>query len=92
MIDDNTQPYTELKTDGYILREFDSDIDVDELIWHRDTNDRIVEIVQGIGWKFQLDNKVPIDLAVGDTITIPKEIYHRIICGNSKLIIKIKEY
>jgi quercetin dioxygenase-like cupin family protein len=84
-------PYTQTITDGYIIREFDVNIPTDELIWHRDAHDRIVEIVKGNGWKFQMDNQIPIELNEGMILYIPKETYHRIGKGNTKLVIKIKE-
>lgn len=84
-------PYTENKQDGYIIREFDSNIPNEELVWHRDKKNRVVEIVEGSGWRLQMDNKLPIELKEGMVIEIPKETYHRIGRGNTKLVIKIKE-
>jgi len=84
-------PYTEDKQDGYIIREFDSNISNEELVWHRDKNNRVVEIIEGSGWRLQMDNKLPIELKEGMVIEIPKETYHRIGRGNTKLVIKIKE-
>lgn len=83
--------YTENKQDGYIIREFDSNIPNEELVWHRDKKNRVVEIVEGSGWRLQMDNKLPIELKEGMVIEIPKETYHRIGRGNTKLVIKIKE-
>jgi len=84
-------PYTENKQDGYIIREFDSNIPNEELVWHRDEKDRIVEVIEGSGWRFQMDNRLPIELKEGMILLIPKETYHRIGKGNTKLVIKIKE-
>ena len=84
-------PYTENKQDGYIIREFDSNIPNEELVWHRDKKDRVVEVIEGSGWRFQVDNKLPIELKEGMILEIPKETYHRIGKGNTKLVIKIKE-
>jgi len=84
-------PYTEDKQDVYIIREFDSNISNEELVWHRDKNNRVVEIIEGSGWRLQMDNKLPIELKEGMVIEIPKETYHRIGRGNTKLVIKIKE-
>jgi hypothetical protein len=69
------------------LREFDEDIDSHELEWHRDREDRIVEIIENEDWLFQFDNQLPILLE--KKIFIPKETYHRVIKGNGKLIVKI---
>lgn len=84
-------PYTENKQDGYIIREFDSNIPNEELVWHRDKKDRVVEVIEGSGWRFQMDNRLPIELKEGMILEIPKETYHRIGKGNTKLVIKIKE-
>lgn len=84
-------PYTEDTEDGYIIREFDSNISNEELVWHRDKKNRVVEIIEGSGWRLQMDNKLPIELKEGMVLEIPKETYHRIGRGNTKLVIKIKE-
>ena len=40
------KPYTDLEiTDKYIIREFGDDIDPIELMWHRDDQDRTIEIL-----------------------------------------------
>jgi quercetin dioxygenase-like cupin family protein len=83
--------YTESIKSEYIIREFDANIDVSELVWHRDKKDRVVEVVSGNGWKFQLDNQLPLELKEGMVLQIPKETFHRIGKGDTKLVIKIKE-
>ena len=41
-----TRPYKDLEvTDQYIIREFDENIDPIELLWHRDDEDRTIEIL-----------------------------------------------
>jgi hypothetical protein len=84
-------PYTQTKKGEYIIREFDINVPMDELVWHRDRRDRVVEIISGQGWKFQIDNRLPIELKEGMKLNIPKETFHRIGKGNTKLVIKIKE-
>lgn len=84
-------PYTQNIEDDYIIREFDTDIHTEKLVWHRDKKNRIVEVIRGSGWKFQMDNELPIELKEGMILEIPKEIYHRIGRGNTKLVIKIKQ-
>lgn len=74
-----------------LLREFSSDTQQDELIWHRDKNDRIVEVVSGSGWKFQRDNNLPVLLREGDRFKIPAEQYHRLLRGKTNLVVKIYE-
>jgi quercetin dioxygenase-like cupin family protein len=83
-------PYTDLETtDKYIIREFGQDIDSIELVWHQDKEDRLVEVLEGEGWKFQRDNNVPVDMKIGDRIFIPEGEIHRIIKGTTNLKIKI---
>lgn len=81
-------PYREtpLGNNQYI-REFDDNVDSNELEWHMDKEDRIVETIENKGWEVQLDNQLPSVLK--DTLFIPKETYHRIIRGSGKLIVKI---
>jgi hypothetical protein len=73
--------------DNQYIREFSVDVYTDELEWHLDKEDRIVEVIEDGGWQFQLDNKLPIPL-IGK-VYVPKETYHRVLKGNSKLIIQI---
>jgi hypothetical protein len=85
------KPYSQKNDGKYIIRTFDENIDPQELVWHRDEKTRLVEIISGDGWKFQMDNKLPIELKEGMKLKIPKETYHRIIKGETPLTIKIKE-
>ena len=84
--------YTDENISGYKIRTFDKDVPDKELIWHRDQNDRMVEVLGGDGWKFQFDNELPIDLKTGNILYIKKDRIHRVIKGNSNLTIKIKEF
>ena len=43
------------------------------------------------GWMFQMDNELPIFLKEGDKIFVPKGVYHRVLKGDGKLKVKIKE-
>jgi hypothetical protein len=85
------KPYKQLQHKNHIIRTFDENIDSHELAWHRDRRDRIVEIIKGDGWKFQMDNKVPVQLKDGMRLEIPKETFHRVIKGKTPLTIKIIE-
>ena len=76
-------------TDKDNIREFSSNVDELDLIWHQDKEDRLVEVLEGEGWKFQRDNNVPVDMKVGDRIFIPEGEIHRIIKGTTDLKIKI---
>jgi quercetin dioxygenase-like cupin family protein len=76
-------------TDKNNIREFSSNVDELDLVWHQDKEDRLVEVLEGDGWKFQRDNNVPVDMKIGDRIFIPEGEIHRIIKGTTDLKIKI---
>ena len=89
---DSGKTYTNLETtDSYIIREFNENVDPIELMWHRDLENRTVEILEGDGWKFQKENKLPVELKEGVRIFIPALEWHRVIKGNTNLKIKIYE-
>ena len=52
---------------------------------------RNVKILESNGWQIQMDDQLPKTLNEGDTLFIPKGVYHRVIKGNGKLVILIKE-
>ena len=82
------QPYKDLeKTDSYIIREFSQDIDPIELLWHRDDEDRTIEIIGETNWAIQLDNSLPVSL--NERIFIPRHEWHRVIKGTGNLLLKI---
>jgi hypothetical protein len=82
------KPYKDLEvTDKYIIREFDENIDPIELMWHRDNEDRTIEIIGETNWQIQLDNELPTSL--NKPIYIPKHKWHRAIKGSGKLKLKI---
>ena len=76
-------------TDKNNIREFSSNVDELDLVWHQDKEDRLVEVLEGKGWKFQRDNNIPVDMKIGDRIFIPEGEIHRIIKGTTNLKIKI---
>ena len=84
------KPYTDLEvTDKYIIREFTEDIDPIELMWHRDDEDRTLEIIGETDWMIQLDNNLPILLE--GNIFIPRHEWHRVIKGQKNLLVKINK-
>jgi hypothetical protein len=81
-------PYTDIENnDFYIIREFDKNIDPIELLWHRDDEDRIIEITGSTDWQLQLENRLPTSL--NKPIFIPRHTWHRVIKGTDKLRLKI---
>ena len=82
------KPYTDIEvTDSYIIREFSENIDPIELLWHRDDENRTVEILGETDWKLQLDNQLP--TSMNQPIFIPKHEWHRVIKGTGTLKLKI---
>jgi len=73
--------------DNLYLREFEENVDIDDLEWHRDRENRIVEIIGETDWELQMDNQLPQRMT--GKIFIPKEVWHRVIKGNSDLKVKI---
>ena len=85
---DTGKPYIDLEvTDEYIIREFNEDIDPIELLWHRDDEDRLIEIIENTDWFIQLENQLP--FSMNKSIFIPRHEWHRTIKGTGKLRIKI---
>jgi quercetin dioxygenase-like cupin family protein len=85
-----TNPYTNTPiTQTSVIREFSSEVDPMELIWHQDKEDRTIEILEGEGWQLQRDNELPLVLQEGDSIFIPMGQIHRVIKGNTNLKIQI---
>lgn len=72
-----------------ILRVFTPNVDSEELKWHRDREDRLVEILGGDDWFLQMDNELPTKLVVGEKYYIPNGVYHRVIKGNQELKVLI---
>ena len=80
------KPYTDYDND---IREFDSSISSEEYVWHRDKEDRKIEVLEGNGWQFQIDGCLPFLLSKGSIFTIEEGVYHRLIKGVDDLKIKI---
>lgn len=73
--------------DNLYFREFEESVDADDLEWHRDREDRIVEIIGKTDWQLQMDNELP--KVMTGKLFIPKEIWHRVIKGTGELKVKI---
>ena len=85
-------PFKQIKKDGLLIREFSKNVDADELVWHRDRSDRQIRIRGGSGWFLQIENQLPKPLIPGSTHYIKKNTYHRVIKGNSNLVVEIREF
>jgi hypothetical protein len=85
-------PFRQEIIDDIRIRTFDENVDDEELKWHRDRENRLVEILESDNWYLQMDNELPIKLIVGEKYFIPEGVYHRVIKGNSKLKVRIALY
>jgi len=86
----NYFPFKEKKIgENIFLRYFNHNIIVEELIWHQDKEDRIVEVIQSDDWYFQKDDEIPFKLVEGMKFSIKKMQYHRLLRGKNDLIIKV---
>ncbi len=79
---DTGKPYIENQD----IRIFSKDTTEDELVWHRDYEDRIIEPLNDTDWKFQYDNNNPESLK---RLFIRKGVYHRLIKGTGELKLKV---
>jgi len=84
-------PFEEYRKENKMVRIFTPDVPLDELKWHQDLKDRTVFVVEDGGWEFQIENFLPVKLFVGQEIKIPKFVWHRVIKGDSNLIVEIEE-
>jgi mannose-6-phosphate isomerase-like protein (cupin superfamily) len=71
------------------IRTFNENIDGEELVWHRDREDRLVEVLEGENWMVQMDNQLPVKMKKGDSFIIPEGVYHRVLKGDGQLKISI---
>ena len=85
-------PFIETKIDKYtFIREFSNDVDEMDLVWHEDPENRVIEVIEGNGWKFQYDDQLPFEMIDGIEFTIIKGQIHRVIKGKGPLKIKVQK-
>ena len=88
----NDIPCLEEALDGHtVVRIFSKDVLSDELVWHRDRERRIVEVLEGSGWEIQVENRLPEPLVSGRLYDIPAYKYHRIRRGTEDLKVRIRK-
>jgi len=90
-VDSGEFPFSEELIDNKLIRTFDPDVADEELVWHRDLEDREIIVIQSGEWGYQLDNQLPLPLEDGQVLFIPKMLWHRVIKGNEKLVVEIKK-
>lgn len=82
------KPYKEKKIDfNEYIREFNKETLSEELVWHRDKEDRIIEPIGETNWLIQIDDQLP--TLISKRVFIPKEVWHRLIKGDGDLKIKL---
>ena len=73
-----------------VVRIFSSEVDVEELVWHHDKENRKITVLEGEGWQFQFNGSLPFELKQNQIFDIPEMMYHRVIKGKTDLVLKIK--
>lgn len=73
------------------IRTFHSYVKTDELVWHRDNEDRKITVIEGEGWQFQFNGSLPMELRKDRMFEIPRDMYHRLIKGKTKLVLRIEK-
>jgi hypothetical protein len=81
----------EFVSSGVFLRKFSSKVNRQELMWHRDGEDRMIEVIASNGWKLQVDNNLPCELFPGDKYLIKRGDWHRVIAGSGDLLLSIQK-
>jgi ribosomal protein L19 len=87
--EENKFPFKEQKDGKFLIRTFSKELKNEELVWHRDAEDRIIIPLHESDWKIQLDDELPKSLNLNEPILIESEQFHRLIKGNGNLEIKI---
>jgi quercetin dioxygenase-like cupin family protein len=82
-------PFEENTIGEYRMRTFSNSVETEELKWHFDDENRLVEVIESNGWLLQMDDELPIKLIRGESYFIPQGVYHRVIKGDGDLVIKI---
>ena len=83
------KPYKEIKvSENEFIREFSQETDSEELLWHRDHEDRIIKTIEKTDWMIQLDNELP---KIINEVFIPMGVYHRLIKGTGDLKIELEK-
>jgi hypothetical protein len=80
-------PFKEEVIESELIRTFYENICPCELTWHRDKEDRTIQVIENNGWLFQYDNDTPFILE--GSIEVKKESYHRVIKGDGILKVKV---
>jgi len=66
-------------------------IDHTELSWHTDSTTRFMQVLEGVGWKFQFKDEPAREVGPGTSIHINKNSIHKLIKGSTDLKVRIVE-
>jgi hypothetical protein len=81
-------PFSEEKiSNTEFIRCFSSNIEVSELKWHQDWEDRTIQFLESSDWMFQFDDELPIPCE--GELYIKAGTWHRVIKGTGNLKIRI---
>lgn len=84
-------PFREQENNGYSVRTFPETTKEEDLKWHFDNEDREIVFLHNSDWKFQMDDKLPINIHEGLKVFIPEGEYHRLIKGTDDLKVRVKK-
>ena len=85
------KPYSEERNENVIRRTFSKSVNESELTWHRDKADRVIIVLNESDWYLQFDNELPKKLNLDEEHFIPKNTFHRVIKGDTDLMVEIIE-
>lgn len=83
------KPYKEITHENCVIRLFKPDVDIEDLKWHRDREDRLVVPLNDNDWQYQEDNQLPIPM--NKKIFIKEGVWHRVIRGTTDLNILVEK-
>jgi hypothetical protein len=73
-----------------MIRTFTDTVNEAELVWHRDTESRMVHVLEGEHWELQIDDQLPIQMNRGEDHFIQGMTYHRLVKGEGNLVVRIQ--
>jgi hypothetical protein len=81
-------PFLEKYIEGEeFIRVFSQDSESEDMVWHRDLEDRIIESFDQTDWMIQIENRIP--EKISNSIEIKSGVWHRLIKGSGDLTLKI---
>lgn len=84
-------PFEEERIGSRRIRTFSKDSLQDDMVWHRDRENRLVIPLNSTDWLYQQDNELPVPLKKDRLQFIPRNVYHRLLVGKKDLVVEIRE-